>query len=209
MKSLSLDFKHCYGIKSLKHTFYFEENKNIYSIYAPNGFMKTSFSKTFLDLSKNRNTGDLIFPERIPTRRIIDENSFEIKGENIFVIEPYVENFASEKVSLLLVNNELKEKHDTAIRKIEEKKEQLYRELKRLSGINGKTVSPEHEILKCFENDSIFDVFESLENQVNSMNNNQYSNIVYSNLFNKESLDISEKGNTSIMRLNNVVTKPL
>lgn len=45
---LSIDLKKCYGISELVHEFDFG-NTNGYAIYAPNGFMKTSFSKTFDD----------------------------------------------------------------------------------------------------------------------------------------------------------------
>ena len=69
MKKLTIDFENCYGIKKLQYSFDFSK-KNTYSIYAPNGFMKTSFSKTFLDLSEKRESVDLIFPDRISIRNI-------------------------------------------------------------------------------------------------------------------------------------------
>ncbi len=57
MKKVIIKFEHCYGIKKLEHTFNFE--KNTFSIYAPNGVMKTSFAKTFRDISTNAETKDL------------------------------------------------------------------------------------------------------------------------------------------------------
>ncbi len=82
-----LKFENCYGIKDLNHEFDFSNTKG-FSIYAPNGFMKTSFSKTFSDVSKNKVSGDFVFSDRVNTRSIKDETGSEIKGENIFVIEP-------------------------------------------------------------------------------------------------------------------------
>lgn len=76
---LTVDLKNCYGISELVHEFDFS-NTNGYAIYAPNGFMKTSFSKTFDDLAKGRETKDLIFPERASSRVIKDDvgNDVEI-----------------------------------------------------------------------------------------------------------------------------------
>ncbi|WP_157887311.1 hypothetical protein [Campylobacter pinnipediorum] len=50
MKKLKIYLENCYGIKKLETEFDFTK-KNTYSIYAPNGTMKTSFAKTFKDLS--------------------------------------------------------------------------------------------------------------------------------------------------------------
>ena len=117
MNKLKLKFENCYGIKELNHEFDFSNTKG-FSIYAPNGFMKTSFSKTFSDVTKNKPSGDLIFPERTNTRSIQDESGLEINGDNIFVIEPYNEDFNSDKTSLLLVNQEIKRKYDDELQKI-------------------------------------------------------------------------------------------
>ena len=46
MKKLKIDLNYCYGIKNLKYEFDFNGGKN-YLLYAPNGMMKTSFTKTF------------------------------------------------------------------------------------------------------------------------------------------------------------------
>jgi hypothetical protein len=69
--------------------------------------MKTSFAKTFDNYSKNKETTDLVFPERLTTREIIADGK-DVSPEKIFVIEPYNENYQSEKISTLLANKELK-----------------------------------------------------------------------------------------------------
>lgn len=53
MKKISINLSNCYGIGQLQCGFDFT-NADAYSIYVPNGFMKTSLSKTFLDLSSNK-----------------------------------------------------------------------------------------------------------------------------------------------------------
>ena len=66
MKKLKVDLKNCYGIRELRHEFDFSSGTpekpiaKAYAIYAPNGVMKSSFTKTFEMLSK----GDLPREER-------------------------------------------------------------------------------------------------------------------------------------------------
>ena len=108
---LKIDLKNCYGISELVHEFDFS-NTSGYAIYAPNGFMKTSLSKTFNDLAKNKSTTDVIFPDRVAAREIKDDSGNDIAAESVFVIEPYAQDFSSEKSSSLLVNSAIKQKYD-------------------------------------------------------------------------------------------------
>ena len=88
LKELKINLENCYGIRKLKHTFDFT-NKKTYAIYAPNGSMKTSFAKTFLDLSNGDEPTDLMFPERETTWEINYDGDTELLSENIFVIKSY------------------------------------------------------------------------------------------------------------------------
>ena len=100
MKKISIDFEYCYGIKALNHSFDFADvngrKRNACSIYAPNGVMKTSFSKTLRDISKGDITKDLVFPERNTKRKVLNSFGNEISKENIFVIEPYNVDYDSD-----------------------------------------------------------------------------------------------------------------
>ena len=69
MQKLKINLKNCYGIKKLEKEFDFSTN-NTFAIYAPNGVMKTSFAKTFRDLSFGLMSKDLIFTERETIREI-------------------------------------------------------------------------------------------------------------------------------------------
>ena len=164
MQKLKINFENCYGIRDLKYEFDFQHKKS-HAIYAPNGFMKTSFSKTISDFSKKKATQDLVFTDRATIREITNEADAEIASESVFVIDPYNEDFSSEKTSLLLVNPELKRQHDEALRKIESTKDELVKQLKVKSGVTGRTVTPESEILKLFPHDSIYDAIESFSSQ--------------------------------------------
>lgn len=193
MKNITINLENCYGIHKLQYEFDFSDS-SAYSIYAPNGFMKTSLSKTFDDISKGRQTQDIIFPERVTLRDVKDGLGNDIAGENIFVIEPYNQDFTSEKTSLLLVNRDIKKKYDKALKGIAEKQEALLRELKQLSGLTGRSVTPETELLKCFSSNSLLDLLESFSDQVNAGSAGMLATVVYAEIFNDKTIALLESG---------------
>ena len=158
MKKLNLKFEHCYGIKKLEKEFDFSSCTS-YAIYAPNGAMKTSFAKTFLDLSNGVASKDLIFPERKTVREIKDENGNDVSAQDIQVVESYNEGYYSEKVSTLLVNKELKDKYDLIHKTIDIHKDTLLKELRSLSGLRNEI---DDEISLAFTNEKnrLFDALE-------------------------------------------------
>ena len=190
---LSVDLKNCYGISELVHEFDFNITKG-YAIYAPNGFMKTSFSKTFDDLAKGRETNDLIFPNRASSRIIKDYTGNDIATDSVFVVEPYNADFSSEKTSLLLVNNAVKKIYDDALKDIADKQSALFAKLKQLSGLTGRTVTPETELLKCFGQKSLIEFVELLEEQVKAGTPSQLSSVVYAEVFNDKAVGLLESG---------------
>jgi ABC-type lipoprotein export system ATPase subunit len=205
MKKLTINFENCYGIKKLEYSFDFSK-RNTYSIYAPNGFMKTSFSKTFLDLSEKRDSVDLIFPDRISIRNIKDDASVDINAENIFVIQPYNESFQSEQASLLLVNEKLKKQYDDALRKIDERKQGLLKSLKEISGLTSKASPPETEMLQCFGENSFFSLIEKLEDTIKTELPNELGKLSYIEIFNEKTLPLLKSGKIS-SELSNYIEK--
>lgn len=139
--SLKIHFENCYGIKKLEESFSFiASNCNNFVIYSPNGTMKTSFAKTFADYSQNLDSLDIIFPEKHNKRIILkyvtnQTEPLAISSEEIFVIEPYNDNYESSHLSTLLVNPKLKKDYEAINSEIEKNKDSLLKELKKLSGI--------------------------------------------------------------------------
>ena len=205
MQKISIQLENCYGIGKLLHDFDFNGAK-AYSVYAPNGFMKTSLSKSFIDLSANKDSSDLIHPDRVTKRDIKDENGSDLKPEDVFVIEPYNENFNSEKTSLLLVNQVLKKQYDDALKKIEGGKDDLIKRLKQRSGLTGRTVTPETELLKCFGHTSIYDLLDDLEADISAKPDERLAVLVYERLFNEKALGLLESGQIS-QQLNAYIEK--
>ena len=71
MKKLSVKLEHGYGVNSLEAEFDFASHR-VYALYVPNGVMKSSFAKTFRDLSEGVPSSDRIFTGRVCTREIKD-----------------------------------------------------------------------------------------------------------------------------------------
>lgn len=184
MNKLNVELENCYGIKKLKHSFDFT-SKSTYAIYAPNGIMKTSLAKTFLDLSNGQESHDSIFKDRKTKRIITDETAKEIISAQVFVVLPYLQEFKSKKISTLLVNKELKEKYEKIHADIDEKKEILLGELKSLSGIkNG--------IEETFSNDfthtpkEFFKSILRVKAEVLDKTEPLFENITYQKIFNEK-----------------------
>ncbi len=132
MDKLNVKLENCYGIKKLDAEFDFSE-KNTFAIYAPNGSMKTSFAKTFKDLSNNTDSKDLVFPERKTIRIICNETYTDLLPEEVFMIEPYDEDYSSDKLSTLVVKKELKDKYDEIYKKLDEARIEFIKKLKKIS----------------------------------------------------------------------------
>ncbi|HCC38120.1 MAG TPA: hypothetical protein DEQ14_11210, partial [Treponema sp.] len=133
MTKLKIYLENCYGIKKMEATLDFSE-KNIVSIYAPNGIMKTSFAKTFEDICTNNITVDRIFHDRLTKREIKNDANASLAPEEIFVIKSYVAEYESDKVSTLLVNKELRKEYESIYEDIDKKKQNLLKNLKKISG---------------------------------------------------------------------------
>ena len=133
MNSVTIDLRHCYGIKALTATLDFSTQR-VYALYAPNGVMKSSFAQTFYDISRNLPSRDRIFKDRISTRQVRDEAGAEIAGDSIFVVRPYDQEFAhSEKTSILLVDTALRKEYEELQSRTEKQKEILLKALKQHS----------------------------------------------------------------------------
>ena len=114
MKTLKIDFENCNGISKLKYEFDFSK-KRVYSIYSPNGVMKTTFARTFIDLIKGDSPCDKIYPDREPKCLITEHDGSDIILDQVFVIENYIDKYQSEKMSTLLVNDKLKTDYENIL----------------------------------------------------------------------------------------------
>lgn len=197
MNKLNVALKHCYGIQKLDFEFDLAVNDRshgVYSIYAPNGFMKSSLARTFEDVTNGNESKDVIFTNRTTTRTITNDG-VDISGEEIFVIKPYEESYTPEQASLLLVNNSLKKDYDKALKEISQSKASVLKELKNISGLTGRNLTPESALCQCF--DKTDKDFYELMTELSQIQDNylQYADVSYSELFNEKALKIISSGN--------------
>ncbi len=185
MEKLKIDFTYCYGIKQLSYEFNFS-NKT-FAIYAPNGVMKTSFAKTLHDYANDNDTKDLAFPHRETERSIKIENDQDLERDNLLIVEPYNEDYQSEKISTLLANSRLKKEYDDIHKNINKSKNEFIKKLKQLSGLSGRKDSIE-EIIESIFDDSFFNVLLTLEAFVNDNKSLEFHDIVYDEIFNDKVL---------------------
>jgi hypothetical protein len=182
MNKLIVNFENCYGISKLEGEFDFSLRKTC-AIYAPNGVMKTSFARTFKDLSKSEDSRDLVFSERKTKREIKDESSIDIKAEDVFVIEPYDAQFNSDKLSTLLVTKELKKEYDEIYQAIEIEKNNFIKKLKAVS----QSTDCESEFTSTFLTDGNENFFELLSQTMTKLDGKQTKyEFRYNDIFDKK-----------------------
>lgn len=199
MNELKVNLENCYGIKKLEYTFDLEvrgNSKGVYSIYAPNGFMKSSFARTFEDIQMGNSSRDIVFTERETVREVTIDGE-DIAKDNVFVIKPYNESYSSEKTSLLLVNEELKKQYDEALADIDKKQKELIKHLKSISGVNSRSVSVESLLCSAFakSDKDLFDLLVELQQSQDDYSN--FSAIKYGDIFNDKVLKILKSGDLS------------
>lgn len=184
MEKLNFELRNCYGINYLSDSLNFGE-KNIFSIYAPNGTMKTSFAKTFLRISEGKTPQDDLYGLESEFTINTETNGVQtaINPQEIFVIKPYKEYTADESISALLVDEERKIEYDTLTANILNKKKLLISKLNRLSGV--KKDDLEQIFLHDMGETSLIEFFSSLNFEELS---NQYSTIQYTLIFNNDVL---------------------
>ena len=183
MKKLFIDLEHCYGIKKLLTEFDFETNGDVFTVYAPNGVMKTSLANTFRDVSTGAVSMDRIQNTNETKRVIIDENGDELAPECIFVIEPYNEGFRSDRISTLLVNEQLRKRYEDIHREVGEKAEILTGDLKQLTGLR-KGVREELSDAITHDTNDFYRALARVREEVENGEETALGNVAYSDIFN-------------------------
>ena len=134
MRILKIKLENCYGIKKLDETLDFSKSKAI-AIYAANGSMKTSLAQTFQDIAAGTDSKDRIFPDRVSTRIVIDENGAILPKDSVLVIRPYDETLGhSAKTSTLLVNEKLRRQYEDLHAEVDAAKDVFLKAMKKQSG---------------------------------------------------------------------------
>lgn len=148
-------FQNCYGIKqfdmdTIDFTKLDREHRrcNKALIYAPNGVMKSSFSKTFEDISNGRPTTDRIFRDAQTSYDITyydhhfryssdDSDAALVPSDAVYVINSFSDKFQFTKdtVGTLLADEETRNTYDTLIREFDADVKQILRNLSEMTGL--------------------------------------------------------------------------
>jgi len=181
MKKVNVRLENCYGIKKFENEFDFSD-KTAFIIYASNGSMKTSFTKTLKNISNGESPKEEVFG-RESTYSIEDEKGESVKPEEIFVIESYDADFYSKRMSNLLMNKSLQEKYNLVTQEILDRKNEFLDSIKSLIG---NKISPEEEFLQAFNTSNFLETLSTIQDgNITTMEDSglDFSKIDYLSLF--------------------------
>ncbi len=181
-KTVSVDLTNCYGIDKLVHTFDFSNNNMPVLIYAPNGVMKTSLAKALRQYSNSKDPEDIFFPERKSEILVQDDNYEELNREAVFVIDSIDEKYQSSRISTLLASVNLKDRYDNIFGSIADKKEGLFKALRKLSGVTKEIDVAIADAFNVKEEDVLV-ALEGLEREVEEGAHAAFSSLKYKILF--------------------------
>ncbi len=131
MRELNIKLENCHGIQKMNETISFD-NINSSIIYAPNGTMKSSFAKTFEDISQGRQVSEEVFGLESKWE-IKDENGMAISPDSIMVINPF-SDVKDNSQGMLMANDKLRKDYIAIHKNIDGKKEELFSEIKKKLG---------------------------------------------------------------------------
>ena len=184
---LKIEIQNCYGIGSLNHEVDYSRN-NIAVIYAPNGTMKTSLTKTFTQLLAGKDPCDELYQAR-ESRSAITIDGTPIDKNNTYVFQNEEGADCSKQISTFLANAVLKGEYDAIYNQLDGAKRALKNKIKKLA----QSSDCEEEILEAFktsDDDNYFDSLLHVEEQLG--NGGEY--LEYNFRFN----DVFEKKDTKI-----------
>lgn len=163
MNTVTIDFQNCYGIKKLNYKFDFKKHHN-YILYASNGMMKTSFTKTFKALSNKRKPSDEVYERKTICDVKVDDST--ITPEQIFVINSYEDEYISPNSAKLMVKKELRQEYDVAMSEILELQNSFFTTLDGILGESQTAIILLSEFLNCQPVDVIDFLSKEIDNGI-------------------------------------------
>lgn len=160
---LKIDLQNCYGIGALNHEVEYPANNNTAVVYAPNGSMKTSLTKTFDALLAGKEPCDEFYPDR-PSRATITIDGTAISPTNTYVFSKNDPD-CTKQISAFLANEALKTAYDSIYGQLDAQKKGLKKQIKKLA----QSSDCEDEIVAAFktsDEDNFFDCLLLVKQQL-------------------------------------------
>jgi hypothetical protein len=189
MDKLKVILSNCYGISKLDEKFDLSTNggkSKAYAIYAPNGLMKTSFSRTFDALSK----GELPREERFNRKAtcIVEIDDNEIDEKQIYVLKSEIDiSTDNEAVTNILINEESKLQYDSLVSNLNKLEVKLVSSLQKKSKI--KKDSIEESLMRDFDE---VDFVKSIGLAKDIVVDENLDIFIYNEIFDPKALSILE-----------------
>lgn len=197
---LSGYFENCYGMKQFTLPAINLNPCNKAIIYAPNGAMKTSFSKVFEDISKGAKTSDRIFKDAVSRYSITHYTShYEYssaagspipQSDNIYVINSFADKFEFSKdtVGTLLADEGTRNQYNVIMGQFSDTITEILNKLREITGltkpqIKGKLINDLH-LPDTADWPDIIEAIGQIENQ----NYVFLNHVIYLELFNDKAI---------------------
>lgn len=191
-------FKNCYGLEDFTlEEINFDSQNSKAIIYAPNGVMKSSFSKVLEDISRKKKTVDRIFPENPSSytveyyESVYTENAKRTKKTvqpNIYVINSFDEKFEaySDSVATILADDHIRKKYDEIHGAFSAEIDSIIDLYRNHTGLSDEEIRSQICIDFCLPVDTDWETIISnlTEQQALVETHKAFSNIKYSLLFN-------------------------
>lgn len=156
MKQIHIDLSNCFGIGKLEQDIVFTKS-TCCLIYAPNGTMKTSFTKTVNALLSGKEPEDSIFKDRQSSAKITIDN-VDVSSENCYVFNNK-KNDGDKSISTFLANSTLKDQYEEIRANLSNAWSEIVKSISSVS----RSSDCEHEIHTEFRSDAKQTLFDCLE----------------------------------------------
>lgn len=185
---LKFDIKNCYGIGELNHEIDYNAT-NIAVVYASNGTMKTSLTKTISQLLAGKEPCDDFYPDRESSASVTIDD-LAINRDNTYVFQNEDAD-GTKQISTFLANTVLKDKYDAIYNQLDAAKKSLKRKIKQFA----KSSDCEEEILEAFktsDEDNYFDCLLLIEEQLAGEMDRLEYDFKFNDVFDKKDTKVKE-----------------
>lgn len=183
MQTLHIELRNCHGVRELDTELPFVRNRAV-AIYAPNGTMKSSFARTFLDFSRGKESADHVFTDRETVRKIVDEDGAQPDPSSVAVFLAYDEQYAPDEfASTLLVNAPLRTEFEVINRELMKLEAALTKELKKTARTKQDVAMLVSQVFTK-QDDNFFGALARVSYEVEQLEDTPFADLPYDTLFN-------------------------